>query len=292
MLRGLPASIALHLAVIGAGYIVLPAITRPIDQASAIVPIELVEVSEVTNIAPAPRIEEEAEPEETPPPIEEFLEDVDSLPAEEVVEADEPPPPPPEEAPPEEPEPEPEPEPQPEEDEPEPEPEEDRPILQPEPEDPLADVLGDASSLFDRTPRDQRQSPPTPREEPELEDEQPRSSEQRRGAGDMSGNTASVVAMIQSQMYVCWDDVVDLPNPGRLNVTVRMVLNPDGTLRGPVELVEPRRAPIGDRAMQVAIERAIRAVQRCAPYRLPAEAQDYYEDWDEVTLNIGPAYRE
>lgn len=295
MLRGLPASIILHAAVIGSGMIVLPNYrTATFQDEVAIIPIDLVEIGAVTNVAP--RIErepEEAEPEEeAPPPLEEFLEDVDTLPELSEAPPEELPPPPP---PPEEETPEPEPEPaleaEPEEEAPEPEPE---PEAEPEPEpvlreperDPLDDILGDAANLFDRAPREPRAAPPRPAETPELRDEAP--SERRRGAGERTGNIANVQALIQAQMYVCWQTVDDLPNPERLNVTLRVFLNRDGTLARNIELVDPRRAPIGDRPMTQAIERAMRAARKCAPYRLPAED---YEIWQEITMNVGPGFR-
>ena len=304
MLRGLPASLALHGAVVAAGYIAWPYVSEPI-QSEVAVRIELVELGTETSVAP--RIErdpEDADPEDDPPPpeLENYLDDLEEVPE------------PPEEVPPEAPEPEPEPqeaappeEAAPEEvaplpdDAPE-EPSEPEPEAEPEPEpkpepvrreperDPLDDVLGEASNLFDRTPREPRkQPPPRPPEDQELTDE-PAPSVGQRGAGDNTGNTQTVVNMIESQMMICWDDVTDLPNPERLNVTIRLTLARDGTLKRDAQLVSPPRAPIGDRPMQVAIERALRAARKCAPYRLPEQALDYYEDWDDVTLNIGPAY--
>lgn len=298
MLRGLPASIVLHAAVISAGYIVLPGLSRPTQVSVEIVPIELVDVSELTNIAPRVQREEPEEVEE-PPRLEDYLDDVDSIsedaiveedmlaPAEIVPEADVsdtviiP------DDPVETPEPEPEP------DEPEPEP--DRPLLEQQPEDdPLDSILGDASNLFDRTPRDQSKSPPPPPSDDtsNLEDEQPGAAEDRRGAGEQTGNTAAITAMIQAQMRDCWDDVEDLPNPERLNVILEIELNRDGTLKRDVRLVDPARPPIGDRVMGVAIERALRAARRCAPYRIPEQAQDYYEEWDVTTLRVGRGLRD
>ncbi|MCI4643844.1 MAG: hypothetical protein MRY64_03570, partial [Hyphomonadaceae bacterium] len=131
-------------------------------------------------------------------------------------------------------------------------------------------------------------SPPPPET---LQDEQPKASEARRGAGEQTGNTAAVTALISQQMFYCWDDVDDLPNPERLNVTIKMQLSRDGSIKDGPDLVNPARPPIGDRSMGVAIERALRAARKCAPYRLPEGADEYYDDWDEVTLNIGPAYR-
>lgn len=296
MLRGLPASLVLHAAIIGAGAIVLPTMARDVSVPSIVVPIEIVSVSEITNVAP--RVERDApEPEpEAPPPLEEFLEDLDTIPPDEP-EPD--PEPVPEDeaasvpAPPEpEPEPAPDPEPEPAAPEEEPEPVDDRPVLAEAPEDPLAGILGDADNLFDRTPREppQRQAAaPSPET---LSDEQPTRSEARRGAGERTGNTARVESLLTQQLFICWDDVDDLPNPERLNVTFKMTLNRDGTIKSGPTLIEPRRAPIGDRAMGVAIERALRAARKCSPYRLPDGAAQYYDEWDEVTLNLGPSFRQ
>lgn len=299
MIRGLPASLLIHAAVIASGYIVLPGLQRDLETSYTVVPIDIVNVSEIPDVAPrVEREPEEAPEEETPPPLEEFLEDLETVPEEIPPEEDFAPeemaPPPPEEEdvpPPPVPEPEAD-----EEDPPEPEPEERAPeeelLQRPSEEDELADLLGEASNLFDKTPKEPTRAPPkAPEREPELEDETPAPSQAREGAGERRGDTTSVVAMIQSQMNICWDDVDDLPNPERLNVTIRMTLNRDGTLKRDAKLVDPARPPIGDRPMQVAIERALRAARKCAPYRLPEEALEYYDDWDEVTLNIGPAYK-
>ncbi len=297
MLRGLPASVVLHAAVLASGYIVLPGLHRNLETVYTVIPIDVVSVSEVPDIAPRlEREPEKAEPEIEPPPLEEFLEDLETvpdetLPEDEPLAPDEVAPPPPEPEPvllPDEDTETPEP------DEPDTPPEPEKPeIVQPEPEtNELEDFLGEASNLFDKTPREPQRAPPKAQKpEPEIKDEEPAPSKARKGAGDRRGNATSVVAMIQSQMNVCWDSVDDLPNPERLNVTLSMQLNRDGTLKRDARLVRPARIPIGDRPMQVAIERALRAARKCAPYRLPEDAQDYYDDWDEVTLNIGPAYK-
>ncbi|NBC20121.1 MAG: hypothetical protein GVY06_03585 [Alphaproteobacteria bacterium] len=302
MIRGLPASLLIHAAVIASGYIVLPGLQQDLETTYTAVPVDIVNVSQVPDVAP--RVERDRETvdeaeEEEPPPLEEFLEDLDTLPGdvppeEEAFAAEEATPPPPqdEEAPPL-PDPQAETRDDPEPEEPEPDPAEEEELLaRPSEEDELADLLGEASNLFDKTPKEPARAPPkAPEPEQELEDETPAPSEARKGAGERRGDTTSVIAMIQSQMTICWDDVDDLPNPERLNVTIEMTLNRDGTLKRDARLVKPSRAPIGDRPMQVAIERALRAARKCAPYRLPEEALDYYEDWDEVTLNIGPAYK-
>ncbi|MEM9739213.1 MAG: cell envelope integrity protein TolA [Pseudomonadota bacterium] len=291
MLRGLPASIVFHAAVIAAGSIVLPSLERDISVAPIIVPIELVTVSDITNIAP--QVERDApDPEpETPPPLEEFLEDLDTIAPEEAE--PEPPEDDPAAPPPPEPEPEPviQPEPEEEAETPEPEPDQadDRPILDQTPEDPLANILGDADNLFDRTPRDNSPSSAPPPAPEVLEDETPNQGAGQRGAGDLSDRAAQVETFIVRQLSdVCWRDVKDLPDPERLIVSVRLRLKPNGTLAEDVKLVRPSRPPIGDRFMQQAIDRALNAARRCAPYNLPEGAEEYYEDWDDLVINFGP----
>ncbi len=296
MLRGLPASLVLHLAVVGTTYIVLPHTAAPV-QAVEIVPVDIVTVSEVTNVVevrrtenpPEPEAEEEPTPPEPEPDIEDFLEDLDVL-AEEtdlVVEEETPPPPPdkaeeekPEDIVPEEPE---EKEPEPEEKEPEPEPKKDE-----KPRDALDDLLDDNpfaaedQVLIDKAAK-ARTAPPPPPVEQETPPQEVRSRLPQRGVGDRTANEARVESLLWSQMAVCWGTVSDLPDPDRLAVTVRVNLKRDGTLEGDAELVSPRRAPIGDRFMGQAIDRALRAARKCQPYSLP-EAD--YDVWREITLNF------
>ena len=290
MIRGLPASLLLHAGVIGFGYIAFPYATPPYEE-QIVVPVDLVDIGETTNLRQiVEREEAEPEPEDPVSTPEELQELVDALP-DEIAPEEEDTPPPPEETPPppveddplppdpeDEPEPEEE-EPEPEEEEPEPEPEEQK-IVPPEPETDALDDLLSESNLFSVEEKEPVRAPAP--NTPVLRDED-LSTDARRGAGDRTGNTARIEAIILAQMKVCWQDIDDLPNPERLTVTVRVELSPDGRLKSDVELVAPRRARIGDRFQQVAIDRAITAARKCQPYRLPVED---YEQWDEVTINF------
>ncbi|MEO0983769.1 MAG: cell envelope integrity protein TolA [Pseudomonadota bacterium] len=282
----MPASIACHLAVIFGGAVAWPYVSPPPAERTPVVPIDIITIAAVTDIAPVvkPREEPEPEPEEEPPAIEDFLEDVDTLPEEAPDPETEPPPPSaePEAAPPE---PEPTPESVPEEeaeleqDEPEPpKPDQQRPVL-PE-EDPLDSLLSESSNLFDRARDTPRAAPPPQQERRELQDEQ----EPRRAVGEGRRQQARIESIIVSQMKVCWDSVDDLPDNQRLVVTLGVKLRPDGTLDS-VDLVNPSRPPIGDRYMGVAIDRALTATRKCSPYRLP---EDDYEVWREMTFVVGP----
>lgn len=298
MLRGLPGSIILHGAIIFGGAVAWPYIApeRPVEE--LIVPVTLeMQLDSVTNVAPVIRREPEPEapepePEEEPAAEEEVIEEEED--AEEIEEAEEdldttdirelP----------QEPEPEEEfaeIEDDAEKNEEEPEPEEDEQEqmqAQTRDPDPLASVLGDASDLFSEVKQRERQ--PVKKQEKKILVDETEVREPQRGIGDPSKETARIQAMIASQMRVCWDDVIDLPNPERLNVVIRVSLAEDGSLDGDVQLVDPRRAPVGDRPMKVAVERALRAARKCAPYRLPKDALSSYDEWKDIKFRIGPGF--
>ena len=292
MLRGLPASILFHGAVIFGGSIAWPYIA-PERAVEELVPVTLdVQLDLVTNIAPVIRREPEPEQAETEEDAaeEEVLDededaedveiaedemdttDVRELPQEQALEEEST-----------------EISEDTEEDAPEPEDSEEEQIeAQRNDPDDLDSILGDASELFSEVKQRER-TPVTKREKKILVDETKVESP-RKGVGDKSKETARVEAMIASQMSICWDDVIDLPNPERLNVEIRVSLNKDGTLDGDVDLVQPRRAPVGDRPMRVAIERALRAARKCAPYRLPKDALSSYDEWKDIKFRIGKGF--
>lgn len=289
MLRGLTASVILHASIVASSLIVLPYARAPVEIIE-VVPVDIVNISEVTNIAAAKEkiaeLPPPQEPEPTPsePDIEEFLDEVETLPEEAPIEEAPPPPEPkaeeaPEDIVPEEPE---EKEPEPEKTEPEPE-KDDAPKRDAVDELLDSDVFESEEVLLDRAPQVQEQAVVTPQPvlpEPPKED---RAQEKRRGAGERTGNEARIEALIWAQMRVCWGTVADLPDPEKLSVTVRVNLNPEGKLIGDAELLNPRRRPIGDRFMGQAIDRALRAARKCQPYTFPG---DDYEIWKEITMTF------
>ena len=246
--------------------------------ASAIdVPIDFVEIGLVTDIAPVqkaeePQEEEEAVPEEAeeapePPPQEE------SAPEEEEVVI-------PDEAA----EPEPEKKAEPKKEEPPPKKEEPKLIekQKPKAKDDL-DFLNEFEDILKDKAHDERR---TPREEvppqinkPVLRDAQ----EDRPGAGERRGNTASLQAAMRRQIYTCWRGVSDLPKEDQIDVEIRVSLNRDGTLKSNVELVKPRSRPVGRAG--IAVDVALRAVRKCAPYQLP---EDDYDEWEDINVTISP----
>jgi len=244
--------------------------------ASAIdVPIDFVEIGLVTDIAPVqkaeePEEEEEAVPEEVedePPPPEETSAPEEE---EEVVIPDEAPEPPKKEEPKKE----------------EPPKKKEEPKLiekqKPKPADDL-DFLNDFEDILKDKAKEDRRKPreeaPPKIDKPVLKDAQ----ETRPGAGERRGNTASLQAAMRRQIMTCWRGVSDLPKEDQINVEVRVSLNQDGTLKGNVQLVSPRSRPVGRSG--IAVDVALRAVRKCAPYQLP---EDDYDLWEDINVIIGP----
>jgi len=294
MIRGLPASVMLHAAVIGAGYIAWPYVATSVtEDESVVVPVELVDVGEMTNVAPVlepqePE-EEEVEPEPEPEPEEDEELPVEDIPDErdipvDAVETAR------EAAPPEEEDdilPNFEAEADEEEEAPPEEPKEERPAT-PNPKrdsSALDNLLNSAESTF-QSERETRRETQAPRRETPPREETAAPQEQRAGAGERTANTVRIEQLLYNQIYPCWDGVGDQPEPERLNISMRARLDAEGNVLD-LDLVRPSRAPIGDRPMQLAIERAQRAVQKCQPYRLP---RDDYDLWKEANINLGPAF--
>ena len=302
MLRGLPASIAFHAAVLGAGYVAWPYVSNTEGRESelVIVPIELIELGEINNIVPVIEPEPETPPEDEEPAAEEeeapAPEDEEPLPEEEVdetlpedeIEQTQ------ESAPPEETEPEdvvpdltPDPVTEPEDEEPEPEPEPKAPVQRQNSD--FDDFLNQADSTFQSERETRRKRPePKPQPKPLLEDTPPQPQTPRRGAGERTANTARLESLFYNQVEPCTVSLRDQPNWQTLNVRLKVTLKPNGQVDD-IELIEPTRRPLGVTPMGFAVDNALRAVRKCGAvgYRMP---NDDYDEWREINLNIGPAF--
>ncbi|MEM1036604.1 MAG: cell envelope integrity protein TolA [Pseudomonadota bacterium] len=306
-------SLLLHIWVVGGVWavnftLVFLGLITPMEEREQteliVVPIELVDLGEINNIAPVitppeeePEDDEVIDPEEEelPPEEEEVIpeDSVDeTLPEDEIEQTN--PDSAPEEAVEEDVVPdldaEPVTETEEEDSEPEPEPEpKEEPPVQRQTRDPLAGFLDDADSTFQserqtrkRTPEPQTRTPPKPL----LEDTRPKPQTPRRGAGERTANTARLEALLYNYVKPCWNGVDDLPNPSRLNIRMRAELDDNGNIID-LRLVEPARRPIGRDPMGIAVDRGLRAVRKCAPYKLP---RDDYSEWRDIRINLGPAF--
>lgn len=86
----------------------------------------------------------------------------------------------------------------------------------------------------------------------------------RVGAG--TAMTATESDAIYAHLARCWRAPADMPDPERLIVKVRVVLNADGSLAGQPEMVAPRSVAGADPEVQVAAESALRAIRVCEPF--------------------------
>jgi|GEM_PF-5257838 len=85
---------------------------------------------------------------------------------------------------------------------------------------------------------------------------------------------------LRARIQQCWNPPAGQMSGRDLSVRLLIKMNPDGSLAGPPKVLDspPRN--------QIVAESALRAVQRCAPYRfMPREA---YDEWKTLELNFDP----
>ena len=304
MRTGLVVSVVGHVALAVAGLDSLP--INSLEAPDEGQPIELIDIAEITQLAigldtavpvpepipdpPAADVAPQPEPPpEVPPPA-----DPEPLLEEPVVPADDPPAAEfvaepavdaaPEPTPPAEPDPlpepvpaaivpnptprpkaeaEPEPEPEPAEPEPEPDPPviDEAPPVQPAEEDRIAALLNDPAVDL---PDPALAGPGAP-----------------DGDATVTEMTRSEVDALAAAIADCWYPPNGWVDPAEVRVVVQFRLNRDGTVQGVPNVVQ---APTGRYAL-VATERALIAVRQCAPYQLPP---DKYDAWQEVRITFDP----
>ena len=270
------ASAVLHLgiaAVVVFGVPWLP--ERDFEPPPPAIEVEIERVTDKTNPPPPAPKAEEKKPEPKPEP-----------PKPEPQQAAPPPPPPPPLA---EVKPEPKPEPKPQVAEPVPVPAAPKPKPKPAPPK-LAEAppppdtkkfdADKLAALLDRRLK-QRQPEPTPQPAPSAAPTQQRSPTQSNLQEPM---TISELDAIRQQFERCWSPPVGAKDAANLIVRIRVLLNPDGSLRAPPELID--RSRMNDDFWRAAADSALRAVHRCAPLRnLPPGK---YERWREIELTFNP----
>ncbi len=268
---GVVLSTALHVTVILLFVFGLPSVVpRPTD---TVIAVELV-------------LFEEPEPEPLPEP--------DPAPEETAEEVEPEPEPPQQEAKavPEPVAPEPEPEPEPEPAPPEAEPVAEKVVAPPKPK------RRPQVSVAMRDKHDKKHEEPKPdqltsilRNVERLRD-QPRQRSQDTKKAETKGPTqrkASVfeqnamVRAIQDQLRNCWRIDPGARGAEDIVVEIRVLLNPDGSVKT-VQILDVVRM-IQDGYFRSAAENAKRAVARCSPFRLPVGR---YEVWKQLTLRFDP----
>lgn len=279
MRLGLPISLSLHSAVLFGGYLAFENRVEP-NLEGKVIPIELVAVADVTNIRAALKAErpEDISPPETPTVPKPVLEPEDVtqiVPAPDTI-AEEPAPAPeiapvPDAVPDRASEPE-------KNEETPPDTEPDTPTEEQKP----AFSLDNLEALVDRS-----REPTSISQIADLAEGVIEKAEQARpSSGAGTDMTVSELDALQSVMYKCWRIPLDAKDPESLIIPVNVKLFPDGHVNE-VKLQNPTRvASSSNPYLKIAADRALQAVEKCAPYDfLPAEK---YAAWKEMTLTFRP----
>jgi len=99
--------------------------------------------------------------------------------------------------------------------------------------------------------------------------------------------TLSEEDAIRSQFLRCWSIPIGMPEDDSLVVKVKISLRQDGSLMKPPEVTDHQRMnKPSQKYFKVLAESALRAVRRCDPIKTPSK--DRYEDWKTLQLNFDP----
>jgi colicin import membrane protein len=88
---------------------------------------------------------------------------------------------------------------------------------------------------------------------------------------------------LRQKLGGCWSIPAGVDDADTLKVSVRFRLDRSGGLEGRPEVIKGGAA---SGPARTAAESAVRAVQKCAPFNLPA---DKYDTWSEVVVNFDPS---
>ncbi len=97
------------------------------------------------------------------------------------------------------------------------------------------------------------------------------------------GLTLNEEDALKAQIFGCWSIPLGLPYNDNLLVRIKLQLKPDGTIIKSEILDHARMNKPGQGFYKVLAESALRAVKMCQPLRVPTEG---YERWKELQLNF------
>ena len=99
------------------------------------------------------------------------------------------------------------------------------------------------------------------------------------------GLTLSEEDALKAQIFGCWSIPLGLPYNENLMVRIKLKLKPDGTIIDSEILDHARMNKPGQNFYKVLAESALRAIQLCQPLRVPSTG---YERWKDLQLNFDP----
>ena len=100
---------------------------------------------------------------------------------------------------------------------------------------------------------------------------------------DFSGLSLSEEDALKAQIFGCWSIPLGLPYNEDLLVRIKLQLNPDGSIITSEILDHARMNKPGQGFYKVLAESALRAIKLCQPLRVPSTG---YERWKDLQLNF------
>ena len=97
------------------------------------------------------------------------------------------------------------------------------------------------------------------------------------------GLTLSEEDALKAQIFGCWSIPLGLPYNENLMVRIKLKLKPDGTIIDSEIIDHARMNKPGQNFYKVLAESALRAIQLCQPLRVPSTG---YERWKDLQLNF------
>ncbi len=100
-----------------------------------------------------------------------------------------------------------------------------------------------------------------------------------------TGLTLSEEDALRAQIFGCWSVPLGLPYDNNLLVRIKLELKKDGTIMKSEILDHERMNRPGQKFYKILAESALRAVRLCQPLRVPPTG---YEKWKNIQLNFDP----
>jgi hypothetical protein len=100
---------------------------------------------------------------------------------------------------------------------------------------------------------------------------------------DLKGLSLSEEDALKAQIFGCWSIPLGLPYNENLLVRIKLQLKPDGSIIKSEILDHARMNRPGQGFYKVLAESALRAIKLCQPLRVPTKG---YERWKELQLNF------
>lgn len=163
-----------------------------------------------------------------------------------------------------------------------------KPKEEPKKEPPPIDessALDDFAKLIDRS-----KEPAAPKRSAEEEFFATFGKDQPRGkVADSREQSISLVDAARTQVQRCWAPPLGARDAASMRIRVSVLLGPDGEVIGSPTLdpSDQRRMRRSDETVfRVFAESAVRAIQQCAPFKLP---KSRYGEWRTLRLNFDPS---